>query len=71
VSYKTVASKWMKNKELIVLGIAVALVVHFSGVPVMLVTHLGSIPFSVLMVGAGLSALVCSLMQGKRTSKTL
>jgi len=68
VSYKTLPLKWIKNRELVALGLAVAFIVHFSGVPTILVTHLGSVLFGVLMVGAGLSVLVCGYI-GKKPDK--
>jgi hypothetical protein len=71
MSYKTMASKWMKYRELIALGIAVAFIVHFSGVPSTVATHLGSVPFGVLIIGAGLPALVYSLLEKNQTSKAI
>ncbi|HET6457883.1 MAG TPA: hypothetical protein VFG24_03265 [Nitrosopumilaceae archaeon] len=71
MSYKTLPLKWIKKRELVILGIAVAFIVHFSGVPSIFVTYLGTFPFGVLMVGAGLSVLVYSLLERNRTSKIL
>lgn len=58
MSNKTLPSKWIKNKELIFLGMAVAFIVHFSGLPAMFSTFPNSIPLGLLLVGGGLSTLV-------------
>ncbi|OLE40987.1 MAG: hypothetical protein AUG16_01785 [Thaumarchaeota archaeon 13_1_20CM_2_39_20] len=68
MSYKTLASRWMKSSELMVLGVGVALIIHFSGLPSVLVTQLGSLPFGILMSVSGLSALVIQLVS-KKTHK--
>jgi len=70
MSYKTLPLKWIKKSELIVLGIAIAFIVHFSGIPAIFATYLGTVPFGVLMVGAGLPALVYSLLERNQASKT-
>ena len=59
MSIKTFSSKWIKNRELVFLGIAVAFIVHFSGLPKMFATFSNSIPLGLLLVGFGLFALVC------------
>ena len=58
MSIKTLPSKWIKNKELIFLGMAVAFLVHFSGLPTMMATFSNPILLGLVLVGGGVSALI-------------
>ena len=58
MSIKTLPSRWIKNRELIFLGISAALIVHFSGLPKIFATFPNSIPLGLFLVSCGLLSLV-------------